>query len=100
MEPDLEFQFEAEIWLTSGKGGWHFITLPQDICAAVRMLSGPRSGFGQLPASARIGASRFSTSIFPDTARGSYLLPVKADVRKKERITAGDRVTVSLTINP
>lgn len=100
MEPDLEFQFEAELWLTSGKGGWHFITLPQDIGAAIRMLSGPRPGFGHLPASGRIGASRFRTSIFPDSASGSYLLPIKADIRKKERLVGGDRVTVSLTINP
>lgn len=100
MEPDLVFDFEAPLWLYSGKGAWHFITLPTDIASAVRLFSGPRRGFGQLPVSARIGGTVFKSSIFPDAKSGSYLLPVKADVRKREKIAAGDPVRVSLTVNP
>lgn len=45
---------------------------------------------------ARIGAAEWSTTIWPDKASGSFLLPVKAAVRKKEKIAAGDNVDVSL----
>lgn len=100
MEPDLSFDFEALLWLYPGKGGWHFVTLPEEIGGAIRVLSGPRAGFGQLPVMAVIGRKRFRTSLFPDAKSGSYLLPVKVDVRRSEGLVAGDPVRVSLTVSP
>lgn len=100
LEPDLTFEFEAPLWLYSGKGAWHFVTLPAEVAEAIRLLSGPRRGFGQLPVAARIGTTAFRSSIFPDAKSGSYCLPVKADVRRRERLSEGDPVRVSLTVNP
>lgn len=37
------------------------------------------------------------TSVFP-MRRGGYFLPVKADVRRRAGITAGDEVTVELEL--
>lgn len=45
---------------------------------------------------ATIGKTQWKTSIFPDKRSRTYLLPLKAEVRKKERIFSED--TVSLTI--
>lgn len=100
LEPDLFFEFEAELWLYPGKAAWHFVTLPVGIGDAIRLMSGPRRGFGQMPVAAQIGKTRFRSSIFPDSGSGSFLLPVKAEVRKKEALAAGDPVRVSLTVNP
>ncbi len=100
MEPDMSFTFEAEIWLYSGKGAWHFLTLPEEVAGTIRMFGGRRRGFGQLPVMATIGKTRFSSSIFPDSRSGSYLLPLKAEIRRKEKLAAGDRVAVSMTVNP
>lgn len=36
--------------------------------------------------------------MFPDTKRGSYLLPVKGDVRRKEGVEEGDVVTLRLDV--
>ena len=36
--------------------------------------------------------------IFPDKKAGAYLLPLKAHVRKKERIVAGNTISFSIEI--
>lgn len=100
MEPDLEFTFEAEIWLYPGKAAWHFVTLPDEPGGMIRMADGRVGGFGSVPSSVTIGKSQWKTSLFPDSKSGSYLLPVKSEVRKREHLAAGDRVKVTLIINP
>jgi hypothetical protein len=45
---------------------------------------------------AQIGATTWATSVFPDKARGAFVLPVKAAVRKAEGLEVGDTVPVSL----
>lgn len=47
---------------------------------------------------ARIGATSWSTSVFPDTGRKAYVLPVKNAVRTAEAAAAGDRLDVELTL--
>lgn len=100
MEPDITVSFEAEVWVYSGQAAWHFVTLPEEAAHMVRFVAGRRPGFGSVRVSAGIGQSRWSTSIFPDSKSGSYLLPLKADIRKREKLSAGDRIAVSLTVNP
>ena len=55
--------------------------------------------FGSLPVRAAIGRTSWSTSLFADTRTASYLLPVKADVRRREGIGDGDAVTVELVVD-
>ena len=97
---DGSFHFCAELWLHSGEVAWFFITLPTDIAAAIDDESiAPRRGFGSIRVDVAIGSSRWSTSIFPDSERGSYLLPVKKAVRNKEKLDHGDAADVMLTLS-
>ena len=57
-----------------------------------------RSGFGSVRVKARIGKTHWDTSVFPDKASKSYLLPVKASVRKAEKLAAGKTVMIELDI--
>ena len=99
MLPEQTYRFEAELWLyAAARAPWHFITVPADIAGQIRFMTGRTRGFGSIRVEARIGESRWSTSLFPDKATGSYFLPVKADVRRAAAIAAGDRVSVELTI--
>lgn len=41
---------------------------------------------------------RWSTSIFPDRKRGTYLLPVKKAVRAAENLAAGSIARVDLVV--
>lgn len=94
--------FSAPLWLWSGKGAWHFVTLPVEESAMIRMAvpkNNPKRGWGSVRVKARIGRTSWNTSIFPDTKSGAYLLPVKAEVRKHEEIAPGDAVNVTLSLD-
>ncbi|HEX6026826.1 MAG TPA: DUF1905 domain-containing protein [Solirubrobacter sp.] len=90
--------FTAELWRHAGQGGWHFVTLPHDVADEVRARSLPRRGFGSVRVRATLGATSWETSVFPDAKTSSYLLPVKGDVRQRERVRDGDTVTISLAL--
>ncbi len=89
----------APLWLWSGGGGsWHFLTVPEDQSDEIRAASfeGPR-GFGSVKVDARIADVAWRTSVFPQKS-GGYVLPVKAEVRRRAGLAAGDEVTVTLDL--
>ncbi len=49
-----------------------------------------------IPVAAQIGATEWTTSLFPKDGR--YIVPVKASVRNAEGLELGDTVTVRLTV--
>jgi hypothetical protein len=89
----------TEIWLWSeGKGSWHFLTVPAGDAIEIRAQSfGTRRGFGSVRVAATINDVTWRTSVFPQKS-GGYILPIKADVRRRAGISAGDDVTVSLEL--
>ena len=91
---------ETEVWIYPGEtANWHFLTLPKKESDVIRArFGGSVRGWGSLRVSARIGNTTWKTSIFPDKKSGAYLLPVKADVRKRENVTAGNRVAFRIEI--
>ncbi len=91
-----EWEFDAEVWLAEG-GSWAFVTLPDDVDADVRLLSGPPAGFGSVRVEVTLGATTWRTSVFPDRVRG-FVLPVKKQVRTAERASVGDRVRLRLRL--
>lgn len=97
----MQLTFTAPLWLWNGKGAWHFITLPPDEAGLVRMAVPKRKtrGWGSVRVKARIGETSFATSLFPATQVKSYLLPIKADVRRAERLNVGDKVDVTLSLD-
>ena len=90
----------APIWLWSeGQGSWHFLTVPEAEAVEIRAhsLGNSRRGFGSVRVSATINDVTWKTSVFPQKS-GGYLLPIKADVRRRAAICAGDEVTVELEL--
>jgi len=91
----------APVWLWSeGKGSWHFLTVPPDQAVEIRLAAtaaGPRRGFGSVRVAATIGGVTWRTSIFPQKD-GGYILPIKAAVRARAGIAAGDTVSATLEI--
>lgn len=95
--PD-RFEFDAELWLADG-GVWHFVSLPDDVADDIEARFGHRSaGFGSLRVDVTVGATRWQTSVFPDTKRATYILPVKKAVRAAEGLDAGAIARVSLAV--
>src|SRR3989344_6510489 len=95
----IQYKMRASVWLYPGMAGWHFMMLPKKQSEDIKKTFGALSrGWGSLPVVVTIGNTSWKTSIFPDNKAGTYFLPLKADVRKKEKIKKGDTVSFSVGI--
>lgn len=96
-ETSLKIEFSGKIWFWKGPAPWFFVTVPEQQCRDLRGVSGfVTYGWGMIPARARIGETEWKTSLFPKD--GSYIVPIKASVRKAEQLGEGDEVTVRLEV--
>jgi hypothetical protein len=87
--------FDAEVWLwDQTPGSWVFLTIPDDVADELAAIPRQPKAFGSIRVTARIGATGWDTSLFPD--RRGYVLPVKKAVRNAERLRAGETVIVTL----
>ena len=99
---ELDFTFTEKCWLWQGKGAWHFITVPKNHSEEIKFFTenhfGKRRGWGAVRVTARIGDSEWQTSIFPSASLEAYILPLKQEIRKKEKIAVDAAVQVQLNI--
>jgi hypothetical protein len=93
--------FDAELWMWDARraDSWTFVSLPAEASEDIRDLAPePRRGFGSVRVQVTVGGSTWTTSIFPDSRRGSYVLPIKRAVRKAEDLDVGDIATVTVEL--
>ena len=62
------------------------------------MVDRRRLGFGSVRVHAAIGTSTWTTSIFPDSVRNAYVLPIKRDIRKAQALDPGDVATLTVEL--
>jgi hypothetical protein len=93
----VDVSFRGEVWYWRGPAPFHFVTVPEEpsgmIAAASELVT---YGWGMIPVSVRVGATDFTTSLWPKG--GGYILPIKTAVRRAEGIELGDAVEVALVI--
>ena len=101
------WQFTGSMWLWRGqakdgtptKTAWHFVTIDGVVAEGIRTAApGRMAAWGSVYVRVTVGATSWQTSLFPSKNVGGYLLPIKASVRKAEKLVEGDVVTVSLTL--
>jgi hypothetical protein len=93
----MEFEFVGEVVHWRGPSPYHFVAVPEAVAAAIRSVAKDVTyGWGVIPVTAVVGATTFTTSLFPKD--GGYLVPLKDVVRRRESITIGDGVHVHLTV--
>ena len=86
--------FKSSVIVYPGMSGWRFLFIPKHKSREIKEKFGKSAkGWGSLPVFATIGKTTWKTSIFPDKKSGTYLLPLKAQVRKKENIYDDDNVS-------
>ena len=94
-----KFIIRSHIYAYPGMAGWHFIGIPKKESNTItKQFGAKKKGWGSLPVTVVLGKSRWQTSIFPDKKSSTYLLPLKAKVRKAEEVYEGDSVRFELTI--
>lgn len=93
------YAMKTKVWLYPGMAGWHFVTIPKKTTKDIDyFFSTAKRGWGSLRVAVTVGTTSWKTSIFPDKKSDSYLLPLKAQVRKQESIKEGDSIKLSLEI--
>lgn len=92
------YTIKSKVWLYSGQAAWHFIGVPKKESEEIKKAQKVKVGFGSVPVMVTIGKTRWKTSIFPDKRSGTYLLPIKAEVRKKENIMSENIVSLTIQI--
>jgi hypothetical protein len=94
----IEFDGEVFRWDARDDASWYFAALPPELSAEIREIPRPARGFGSVRVRARVGGSDWRTSIFPDSASASYVLPLKKAVRDAEALVDGGPVHVRLEV--
>jgi hypothetical protein len=93
----MDFSFEAPLWRWPGESAWHFVSLPEPVSDEIDDHHAGTRAFGSVKVEVRVGSTAWSTSLFPDTKSGTYLLPIKKQVRTREGLDEGDLVAVQLS---
>ena len=97
-------RFSAPLWRWTGgsSGAWFFLTIVGEPAEHItghalmrRLELGQARGFGSVKVSARIGGTSWRTSVFPNRD-GSWILPVKAAVRRAECLGENDILDAEL----
>ena len=95
----FEFSAKARPYSSSDMCGWTFIFLPKEMAMEIREnFKWLEEGWGRMKTTAKIGKSEWKTSIWFDTKNETYLLPLKAEIRKKESIGYDKDVKVIIWI--
>jgi hypothetical protein len=93
----MTIEFSAAIWYWRGPAPFYFVTVPDELCASLRLASESVTyGWGMIPVNARAGSTQWKTSLFPKDGR--YIVPLKDMVRKEEGLAEGDMVTLRLQV--
>lgn len=93
----MQMEFTNKVIFWRGPSPFYFVPVPPEESSEIKAISNfVTYGWGVIPVRVQIGKTVFKTSLFPK--EGLYLVPVKAVVRKAEKLEEGDEVTVQLEI--
>lgn len=97
---DSTYSFRAELWRWRAEegGAWYFVSLPFDLADEIDEVAGPKRGFGSVRVEVTVGAVTWRTSLFPSKEHKTYVLPIKAQVRKANTLSEGDATDVVVTL--
>ena len=94
-----QIQVTSKLWKYKAEiAAWFFISVSK---REVEKMLGheikKQRGWGQSPVSITVGQTTWQTCFFPSKKRG-YDLPVKAAVRKAEKLSEGDTIVAEVRV--
>jgi hypothetical protein len=93
----VEIEFSGDVVEWRGPAPYYFVRIPAPQRASIKDAAKGIEYWGQVPVSARIGDTEFTTALFPKD--GHYLLPLRVAVRRAEQLDAGEQVAVALNVS-
>jgi len=98
----MKYKFSAKAYQYSSSvemSGWTFVSLPKELSIEIRdNFKWLEEGWGRMKVIAKIGNSEWQTAIWFDTKQDTYLLPLKAEIRKKENIVLDKEVEIIIWV--
>ena len=97
----IKYELTAKPFLLPGDDacGWHFVSFPKDLAKEIRgNHKWQEEGWGRMKAIVKLGGSEWKTSIWFDTKHDTYLLPLKAEIRRKEKIILDKDVEITIWV--
>ena len=99
VEGKIKYQFSTKMWKNGQPGGWHFVTLPKTLSEEIRNnLQWQEEGWGRMKAHAQIGELKWDTAIWFDSKAEAYLLPIKAEIRKKTKLEINQEIEMNIWV--
>ncbi|MDE3008103.1 MAG: DUF1905 domain-containing protein [Acidobacteriota bacterium] len=93
----MMWQFRGQIWFWRGPSPFYFVTVPELESAQIAQIAKSVTyGWGVIPVEVTVGATTWTTSLFPKDGR--YVVPVKVLVRKAENLELEDEIEVRLRV--
>ena len=94
----MEMAFSGPVWEWRGPAPHHFVTVPEAEAGMLEAISEMVTyGWGMIPVTLRMGATEWTTSLWPKD--GGYIVPLKAAARKAEGVEVGDVIDLRLTVD-
>ncbi|MDR0237358.1 DUF1905 domain-containing protein [Acinetobacter sp.] len=95
----IQLSVESTVQRYSGAGGWHYVIVSKQQAMEIKNYLLQRQSWGLVSVTVTVGQSVWKTSIFPDKQSEGYLLPLKAEIRNKEKIYLGDSILLSIDLS-
>ena len=98
------YEIKSKLFKWQGEAAWYFVRIDEKTSENIKDNFGMMArGWGSLPVQVTLGESKWRTSIFPDKqsspkGKGTYLLPIKSQIRKAEKINDGDILDLEIEI--
>ena len=93
------YEFETQLERYPGVNAYFVCYLPSDVAAEIDAVShGLRGGFGSVRVRVTLDSYVWSTSIFRDAKRSSYLLLIKKNVRERFKLEHDSRLNLALEL--
>lgn len=94
----MDLAFSGPVFSWRGPAPYYFVAVPDDEAAVLHETAAAVTyGWGMVPVTVRIGATTWTTSLWP--REGSYVVPLKVAARRAEGLDEGDVAEVRLTVD-
>ena len=91
---ETTYSVTSKVVLCLGVAGWHSASVDKKSSEKIKasQVGKKKIGWGSIPVTVTLGKTKWNSSIFPDKKSGTYLLPLRAEIRKKEGINSEDTI--------
>lgn len=88
------FKIKGKLWKYPSMAAWYMLSVDKATSAKIKKLAKKP---GNVKVKVTINKDTWATSLFP-TKKDDYMFSVKSDIRKKNKLDAGDMVEASFTL--